>query len=484
MKYRTKLYLALVSVSIASILLALVIFSTQSEKLIFQILQSRSLSIAASTAAQIDPELVKQSLGAKSTKDPAYLALKKELTKGVDANRRKDVYVADMYIMYTEPDKPNTLLIGVETGEDVDPPGSPYVDADVQLILDNRGGNVTNDAFITDKYGTWLAGYASIFDQEGKYIATLGADINSADISLELHQLVNYGILGLVSSFLLALTVAFFLSKKVTENLDHLSQIVKEIEEGNLEAKAHIETNDEFGALSERINAMTLGLQERDRLKMSFARYVSSHILEKILQTEAPLKLEGERRKMTLLFSDIRQFTLLAEKLPPEEVVRLLNEYFEVMIEVIFSFSGTLDKFIGDGIMAEFGAPLDDQKQEVHAIQAAIEMQRALQRLGDKWESEGKPRLQMGIGIHTGDAVVGNIGSEKRTEYTAIGDAVNVASRLEQATKTLNTPIVISESTYLATKDQFPFVDLGYLSLPGRKEQIKVFTLKKDDEQR
>jgi len=210
---------------------------------------------------------------------------------------------------------------------------------------------------------------------------------------------------------------------------------------------------------------------------MSFARYVSHHVMEDILKSETPLKLEGERKKVTILFSDIRQFTQLAERLPPEEVVHLLNEYFEEMIEVIFTYSGTLDKFIGDGMMVEFGAPLDDQRQEEHAIQAAIAMQKALHQLNLKWSKENRSIIEMGIGIHTGEAILGNVGSERRIEYTAIGDAVNVSSRLEQATKILDVGILISESTYLGAKDRFLFKDLGTMALPGRKEQIQVYTL-------
>lgn len=477
MKYRTKLYLAVVGVSLASILVALVIFSTETEKFAFRMLQSRSLSIAATAASQLDPELVEKANKATKFTDPAYVELQKQMRGVVEANRRKDIFVSDLYTLYPDPNNPNGLLFGVETDFDATKPGSIYPDSDAPLILKNQGSYFTDPHFVTDQYGTWLSGFAPIFNKQGKPIATLGVDISAADIHTRLEILIRYALFGLVSSLLLALIIAFFLAKKVTRCLDHLCHVVEEIESGDLDAKAHIDTNDEFGELSNRINSMTQGLKERDRLKMSFARYVSTHILDKILLSESPLKLEGERRKVTLLFSDIRQFTQLAEKLPPEEVVYLLNEYFEVMIEVIFAHSGTLDKFIGDGIMAEFGAPLDDEMQEQHAIRAAVEMQKALVKLCDKWEGEGKPRIQMGIGIHTGEAVVGNIGSEKRTEYTAIGDAVNVAARLEQATKILKTPILVSESTYLGAKEAFPFKDLGSMALPGRKEQIKVFSI-------
>lgn len=477
MKYRTKLYISLVVVACASILLGLVVFSTESEKLILEILKSRTLSIAATGASRLDPILFKEANSVTSIDSPTYKKALRVLLKIRNANRRNDVFVSDVYTLYPDPKKPNILRFGIDAEPDPYLPGAIYEDSDKDMILKTRNGYYVDPNFITDQWGVWLSAYAPIKDQNGNYIATLGVDINAADIQARLQEIIKFALWGLIASLSLAIILGYFLSKKVTTSLDHICGVVKEIGDGNLEVKAEILTNDEFGMLSKTINQMTQGLKERERLKMSFARYVSGHVLDQILQSDTPLKLEGEKRKITLLFSDIRQFTLLAEKLPPEEVVLLLNEYFEQMIEVIFSHSGTLDKFIGDGIMAEFGAPLEDPNQEENAVTVAIEMQKQLDKLCDKWESENKPRIRMGIGIHTGEAIVGNIGSEKRIEYTAIGDSVNVAARLEQATKILKTPILISETTYLGCKDKFPFKDLGNMALPGRKEQIKVYTL-------
>lgn len=480
MKYRTKLYIALVSIASVSILLAILIFSARTEKLVFNILKSRSISIVSTAAAQLDPTLIASANKAQSDKDPIYQKAVSELRKILNANRRDDLYVSELYTLFPNPSNPDELLWGIDSSPSPIPPGTVYNSSDKDLILKNFDKQFADPSFTTDQFGVWLTGFAPIKNANQQYISTLAVDINAADIHDRIQELVKFAIWGLLCALLIAFIIAHVLSKKVTKSLHHLHDVVKQIGSGNLRAKSSLSSDDEFGELSEGINAMGQGLQERDRLKMSFARYVSTHILDKILLSEAPLKLEGERRKVTLLFSDIRQFTRLAETLPPEHVVNLLNDYFEQMIEVIFTHSGTLDKFIGDGIMAEFGAPLDDISQEEHAITTAIQMQKELNKLCDKWEKQGKPRIQMGIGIHTGEAVVGNIGSEKRIEYTAIGDAVNVASRLEQATKILNVHILLSETTYLGAKDKFPFKDLGSMALPGRKEQIRVYTIEMD----
>jgi len=477
MKYRTKLYISLVAVAFASIIVGLVIFSTETEKLVLQMLRSRSLSIAATAAAQLDSADIEKIKNIKSSKDPNFNEVRDLLRNLIRANQRSDIYVENVYTLHPDAENNTILRYGVEGQKGYEEPGSVYRYGDKDDILKGKDGYYVNQNFTTDQYGVWLSAFAPIRDKDGNYVATLGVDINASDVHRQLEQLIKYALLGLSCSFVLALLLAFILAKTVTASLDHLCAIVKEIGEGNFGAKAELITNDEFGELSRRINDMSQGLQERERLKMSFARYVSHHVMEDILKSETPLKLEGERKKVTILFSDIRQFTQLAERLPPEEVVHLLNEYFEEMIEVIFTYSGTLDKFIGDGMMVEFGAPLDDQRQEEHAIQAAIAMQKALHQLNLKWSKENRSIIEMGIGIHTGEAILGNVGSERRIEYTAIGDAVNVSSRLEQATKILDVGILISESTYLGAKDRFLFKDLGTMALPGRKEQIQVYTL-------
>lgn len=480
MKYRTKLYLSLVSVAFVSVLVGLIIFTAESEKLVFQILASRSQSTVSSASVLLDPELFGKIKQGTTMDAPEYKKAREQLRILANANRRNDVYVADIFTLYPDPLNPKILRYGVEAEDDPYPPGSIYDDPDRDLILQNINGYVMDPAPVTDQWGVWMSAYAPIRDVKGNYVVTLGVSMNAADIQIGLNNIFMYGVWGLSCSLAFALIVAFFLSKRVTVSLDHLCATVKAIGEGDLKIKASLTTHDEFGILSSRINEMVRGLQERERLKTGFARYVSQHVLEKILTSDTPLKLEGERRKVTILFSDIRQFTLLAENLPPEAVVNLLNEYFEKMIEVIFTHYGTLDKFIGDGIMVEYGAPLDDREQEMHAVATAIEMQKTLDQLCQKWAKENKPAIQMGIGIHTGEAVVGNIGSERRTEYTAIGDTVNVAARLEQATKILKVPILLSETTYLGCKNSFDFKDLGSMALPGRKEQIKVYTLRNE----
>jgi adenylate cyclase len=160
----------------------------------------------------------------------------------------------------------------------------------------------------------------------------------------------------------------------------------------------------------------------------------------------------------------------------PEKVVQLLNDYFELIFEVIFRNHGSLDKFMGDGLMAIFGAPENDPYQEENALKAAIEMQQELEKLEARWTAEGV-QIRIGVGIHSGPAIVGTIGSSRRMEYTAIGDTVNVASRLESATKDLGTNILISEHTYYGAKGSFAFRNMGAITVRGREEPLTVYGL-------
>jgi adenylate cyclase len=211
-------------------------------------------------------------------------------------------------------------------------------------------------------------------------------------------------------------------------------------------------------------------------LKRHFARFVGPRVMNEILR-EGYVELQGERREITLLFSDLQGFTTLSERLPPGRVVALLNEYLNRMVAVIFAHHGTLDKFMGDGIMAYFGAPQGTPDHAAQAVRCALEMQRVLAQWREELAGEGGPTIRMRIGIHTGPAVVGEMGSRLQASYTAIGDTVNVAARLEPLNKEFGTSILISETTLSALGDEFGAEFKGQLQVKGREEPVRVYTV-------
>jgi adenylate cyclase len=216
-------------------------------------------------------------------------------------------------------------------------------------------------------------------------------------------------------------------------------------------------------------------ITQEQRLMSTLCRYVTRQIAEQVLKDRDKLKLGGNRSMVAVLFSDIRSFTTLSEQSSAEEVVAFLNNYFSRMIDPIFKYEGTLDKFIGDAIMAVFGAPVGRENDAERAVLAACEMRRALKKYNEERVSQGLPPIENGIGITKGEAISGNIGSEQRMDYTVIGDTVNTASRLEGLTKNYDCKILVNEDVYLEVKDTIPCVDLGFARVKGKEGEVHIF---------
>ena len=215
---------------------------------------------------------------------------------------------------------------------------------------------------------------------------------------------------------------------------------------------------------------------EKRRLAKFFESYVNKQVVEDILRSGKDLSLGGKRKRVSLLFSDIRGFTSYSESRPPEEVVKTLNEYLEAMTEAILQNNGTLDKFTGDGLMAFFGDPVTTGNPTFQAVKAALAMRKRLHDLNEQWHLTGGTKLENGIGLHTGEALIGNVGSHKKMDYTAIGDSVNLASRIEGLTKTLDAPILLSEDSFNEVKDLIYAEYKGNAQIRGRAN-ISVYKL-------
>jgi len=217
--------------------------------------------------------------------------------------------------------------------------------------------------------------------------------------------------------------------------------------------------------------------REKGKIREAFSYYVTKQVVDEILKDLNQLKLGGEKRLITVFFSDIRGFTTISEKLPPEILVGLLHEYLNPMTEIIFKYNGTLDKYMGDGIMAIFGAPLYTPDHAINCARASLEMLEVLRKLKEDWSRRGLPDINIGIGINTGEMVVGNMGSNVKFEYTCIGDQVNLGSRLEGTNKEYGTNIIVSEGTVKHLNNLFVVRELDFIRVKGKKEPVRIYEL-------
>lgn len=275
------------------------------------------------------------------------------------------------------------------------------------------------------------------------------------------------------AALLLGVVGAVILAGMLVGPLAALVRGVRAIGDGNLDQHIALQRNDELGVLTNAFNDMAASLRDKEFIKSTFERYVSKPLAEQILQKRDELRLGGEVREVTILFSDIRRFTSLAEQLPPERVVEMLNDYFTLMIQVVANNEGMVDKLMGDSVMALFGAPIALGDDPLRAVRCALEMQAAGAEFNRRREADGLPPLPMGIGINTGPVVAGNIGSSTKMEYTVIGDEVNVAARMQGIAQPGE--VLISDNTYRLVADAVRVTPLEPIAFKGKNAVVEVY---------
>ena len=272
------------------------------------------------------------------------------------------------------------------------------------------------------------------------------------------------------------LSIAWMLGQLVVEPVEELKRAATAVAEGNLNVSLRLQRADELGLLIDEFNHMIGELQEKQRLQETFGRHVGEQVAVQILQRDP--RLSGIEQEITVLFADLRNFTTRSSTEPPQQIVALLNLFLTEMVEIVEQrHGGMVNKFLGDGFMALFGVGEESGDHAAQAVAAGQDMLRSLETINDYLESQGKSPLAMGIGIHTGQAVVGCIGSNRRLEYTAIGDTVNVASRVESLTKQVGEPLLLTD----ATRQELPATILTELLPPqwvkGKSKPLSVYRI-------
>ncbi len=298
-------------------------------------------------------------------------------------------------------------------------------------------------------------------------------DADAASIALTNLITVQSILVGI--GLMLALTLAWFVSDSVARPLRKLQAAMGQVGQGQFDVRCPVVSNDEIGAVTEGFNHMVTGLRERESIREAFGRYVSPQVRDEILAGRAGL--DGGQREVTILFADLRGFSTWAETSPAVEVVQGLNAYFTEMDIAIRAHGGLVLQFIGDEIEAVFGAPLSDPQHAAHAVAAAADMQARLEAWNQHRRATGQRELRHGIGIHSGTVVAGNIGSAERMSYALVGDAVNVASRIESLNKQFGSTILVSGTTRDLLADRSGLQPLESTRVKGRSAEVEVYRL-------
>ncbi len=478
MTYRLKLFLVLGALVVISNGVIATANYRHCDRLLRAEVHRKGRAIASTIAALIDPAEVAAIASNGAETRPEYTQLRATLRAVRDANRREDVWVDRIFTLVGARQNPQVVEYGVDSEEDFEfakQPGDIY-------LLDNHPVEIGIAGVdrLAQKLTGFQAGYnnafAPVHDLTGRLVAEIGVTLKPAPFST-LTQVGAEMFVPFAVTATIAVAMALLLAQAVTRPLYNLRAGIERIGQGDFMTPCTANGSVEFAEMAAAINAMAAGLRERETVKRAFSGYISRQVLDLITSKGELPALKGERRRITVLFCDIRGFTPMAEGMRPEEVVELLSEFFGHMVDVTLRYQGTIDKFLGDGMMVIFGAPADDLNQEEHAVRAALEMQSELERLTALWEGQGRRSFKMGIGINSGAAVVGNIGSQEHMEYTAIGDTVNLAARLETATKELGADIVVSEQTYGAIRPLFRWRPLGDAQVKGRTEPVRTYAV-------
>ena len=276
---------------------------------------------------------------------------------------------------------------------------------------------------------------------------------------------------------LLALALAVFVARRLSAPLVQLEAAARRVRLGELDVEVPVRSTDEVGRLTDSFNEMVAGLRQRDQIKGLFKRYLDPQVVDELIRNPEKAAPGGERRELTILFSDLVGFTSMSEELSPEALVELLNGYFEQATDTLGRHGATLDKFIGDAIMCFWNAPLPQEDHAARACLSALGLMKVVDTLAPKLEAMGLPRWDCRIGINTGPGVVGNIGSRAAQDYTVIGDTVNLASRLEGAAGVYGTRTLVSEETVLAARGAVLTRELDWLRVKGRQLPVRVYEL-------
>jgi class 3 adenylate cyclase len=466
--FLNKLLLVLTVLTFLIVLITSFTFNKTAKDILLKGLGEKAIELAVEASKRLDVRMYSKVLTNKIPPSKAREPLTKELL-----TIQNDLSKEGVENIYTIAKINDRLFIVADSSGDDD----PFVVADnANAVLKKKvfeGAPAYTKEPYVDQWGTWISGYAPFHDEEGKVTGIIGIDLPLGAFPL-IDRIIKRNVLfSLLPSVLFAILVSYIMSKKLTRPMKEITKGLKMVEDGNLKINIPVTSHDELGDMTQSFNNMTKGLLERERIRNLMNIVVSKEIAEEMLKGE--IKLGGEEREVTILFSDIRGFTAMSEAMSPTEVIAVLNEYMSLMNQIVEKNNGVVDKYIGDSIMAIFGAPVSYKNDAARAVKTAVEMVEELKKLNRERKKMALPEISIGIGLNCGTVVAGTIGSQKRMNYTVIGDNVNVASRL--CGNALPFQILVTESVYSKVKDLVNANPLGSIKVKGKTKDISVYEI-------
>lgn len=456
-------------VLITSVALVLFVNRTISE-IIFNDIRTQIHDLVSIGSATIDGDLHKTIVSRDQENSDAYKALKSHL---LDI-RNHGTGVRFAYTMREGQDGSYVFVVDAEEEQgDLSHVNDLYTGNSPAMkeAFEKKDGVYIEKAFSTDDWGTWVSGFAPIYTSDGTFDGLVGVDVSAEHVMAYQKRTIVVVTLYSLVFIILIVYLSVKLSRRITDPLALLEREVDKIKNLDLSGDAHMYT------YFKEINSMGNTIDTMKRALRSFRKFVPAELVTELVKSHEEATLCAERKNMTVMFSDIENFTTLAEHISPDDLVEILAGYFSGMSQIILANHGAVDKYIGDSVMAFWNAPRQMENHAYYACKAALECCEYLEAFNEKLEQQGHPRLNTRIGIHTGESIVGNIGYEQRLNYTVIGDNVNLASRVEGLNKYYRTNILITEGVLHELPDTVTVRKLDCAVVKGRGTGIWIYEL-------
>lgn len=448
-------------------------------------LQQRLLSTVTGLAASIDAQAVEAVPVSATRTTPLH----RELAARFAQVAQQDPHIETIYLLRPT-ERPTQLRFMVDFAKSgrAGRPGEPYDASEVPVMLQGFARPTVEDEPYADAFGVTLSGYAPVMTADGRSVGLVGVDVTAEQLAAMRRTVLWQVAVAFGLTMLVLAVAAVLVARNVRRPLSRIIDAADAISRGDLDTRINLQRDDELGLMSRHFDRMAQQLQEREFIRETFGRYVSERVARELLKGGGGPALGGEERVVTVLFSDLQGYAALSERLPPPRVVEMLNLYFGEMNQIIDLHGGCVIEFLGDAILAVYGAPSYLPDHAEAAVRSAQAMRRRLAELDHQWREAdlarywrdgSMPAVTARIGVHTGRVVAGNVGSHSRMKYAVIGDTVNIASRLEGLNKTLGTDVLVSHEVYGQLPHELGrlFEARGEHRVKGRDQPVQVYAM-------